>query len=112
MAVVEFQNKTRFSYNVNKTQKNRGVYFNIYGDDGIISGQCLAESGDSLKWTHSNKTIDFQLTGQWFNDGFIGTMADLMIAIEQDRETSLSGKNNIPTMNLIREILKKTNVGS
>lgn len=40
------------------------------------------------------------LTGSWFPDGFHGTMAELLCAIEEDREPSNSARNNLCTLEL------------
>src|SRR5262249_46328936 len=36
-----------------------------------------------------------RLEGKWFNDGFRGTMAELLCAIEQDREPLNSARENL-----------------
>lgn len=40
------------------------------------------------------------LEGQWFPDGFHGAMAELLSAIEEDREPDNSGRNNLRTLEL------------
>jgi predicted dehydrogenase len=40
------------------------------------------------------------LTGSWFPDGFHGTMAELLCAIEEGREPSNSGANNLASLAL------------
>jgi predicted dehydrogenase len=37
----------------------------------------------------------------WFPDAFIGPMAELLCALEQRREPSISGRRNLPTMALV-----------
>jgi hypothetical protein len=37
----------------------------------------------------------------WFPDAFIGPMAELLCALEEDREPSISGRQNLPTMALV-----------
>jgi predicted dehydrogenase len=37
----------------------------------------------------------------WFPDAFIGTMADLMIALETGNAPSISGRDNLKTMALV-----------
>ena len=41
-----------------------------------------------------------ELTGCWFPDGFHGTMGELLCAIEEDREPTHSGRNNLRTLEL------------
>lgn len=40
------------------------------------------------------------LTGSWFPDGFHGTMAELLCAIEEEREPANSGANNLASLAL------------
>ncbi|MGD1888175.1 MAG: Gfo/Idh/MocA family protein [Cohaesibacteraceae bacterium] len=39
-----------------------------------------------------------KLTGQWFNDGFSGTMGELLCAIEEDREPSNGARENLKSL--------------
>lgn len=39
-----------------------------------------------------------KLEGQWFNDGFVGTMGELLCAIEEDREPSNGAKENLRSL--------------
>ncbi len=39
-----------------------------------------------------------ELEGQWFNDGFIGTMGELLCAIEDDREPSNGAAENLRSL--------------
>jgi predicted dehydrogenase len=40
-------------------------------------------------------------TESWFPDAFIGTMADLLIGLEQNRDPMLAGRDNLKTMALV-----------
>ncbi len=40
-------------------------------------------------------------TESWFPDAFIGTMADLLVALEQGKPPSISGRDNLSTMALV-----------
>ena len=37
----------------------------------------------------------------WFPDAFAGTMAQLLCALEEDREPEISGRDNLKTMALV-----------
>lgn len=41
-----------------------------------------------------------ELTGTWFNDGFKGTMGELLCAIEESREPQNSARNNLASLAL------------
>jgi len=40
-------------------------------------------------------------TGSWFPDAFVGTMAQLLIALETGQEPAISGRDNLKTMALV-----------
>src|SRR5439155_11892665 len=40
-------------------------------------------------------------TESWFPDAFIGTMAQLLIALERGAEPAISGRDNLKTMALV-----------
>jgi predicted dehydrogenase len=40
-------------------------------------------------------------TESWFPDAFVGTMAQLLVAIESDTEPAISGRDNLKTMALV-----------
>ncbi len=50
-------------------------------------------------WTESG-VAQPELTGQWFNDGFAGTMGELMCAIEEDRAPRNNGRDNLDSLAL------------
>ncbi len=84
------------------------IRFRIEGLDGLALGDIgwckdpyttpstldYARKGDSAfqrpRWPES-----------WFPDAFIGTMADLLIALETGRPPALSGRDNLHTMALV-----------
>lgn len=41
------------------------------------------------------------LTGSWFPDAFLGTMADLLVAVERNTAPLLGGRDNLKTMALV-----------
>ena len=41
------------------------------------------------------------LSGSWFPDSFAGTMGELMCAIEEDRQPSLSAADNLGSLKLV-----------
>jgi predicted dehydrogenase len=46
------------------------------------------------------------LAGSWFPDAFIGTMAQLLIALETKSEPAISGRDNLKTMALVEAAYK------
>ena len=51
------------------------------------------------------------LQGQWFNDGFAGTMGELLSAIEDDREPMNSARDNLRSIRLCRAALRSVRSG-
>ena len=59
--------------------------FWIHGTEATLRGSVLTGS-DRLSLDRDGQIVDYPLQGQWFVDGFAGTMAELMLAIAEDRE--------------------------
>lgn len=86
-----------------------GIHWRIEGTQGLARG--------AIGWptypAHTPSTLDYTTTRlgaqwlsprwkeAWFPDAFIGPMADLLIALEEKREPTLSGKDNLYTMALV-----------
>ncbi len=51
------------------------------------------------------------LQGQWFNDGFRGTMGELLCAIEENREPSNSARENLRSLALCFAAVKAADTG-
>jgi predicted dehydrogenase len=49
------------------------------------------------------------LSGTWFENGFQGTICELLCAVEENREPSNSARNNIPTLELCFAALASAN---
>ena len=52
-----------------------------------------------------------QLEGEWFNDGFRGTMGELLCAIAEDREPFNSARNNLKTLEAVFAVIKSADTG-
>ncbi|MEA2736516.1 MAG: hypothetical protein QOE14_2967, partial [Humisphaera sp.] len=53
-----------------------------------------------------------QLQGSWFREGFHGTMAELLCAIEEDREPNNSAAGNLASLALSFAAVKSADTGS
>ncbi len=73
--------------------------FWIHGTEGTIRGSLLGK--DFLQLERDGETTDYALEGQWFVDGFAGTMAELMTAVREGREPEHSARNNLATLRLV-----------
>ncbi len=89
-------------------QKDIGIKWRVEGTEGLARG--------TIGWPEYPKptpsTIDFTttLTGKWhkprwkkvwFPDAFVGPMADLLVALEEEREPAINGAENLNTMALV-----------
>lgn len=75
-----------------------GHPFWIHGTSGSIRGSVDSLDGDYVEMERGDVTIGYELTGSWFPDGFAGTMGELLCAIVEDREPSISLDNNLLTL--------------
>jgi predicted dehydrogenase len=84
------------------------IRWRIEGTEGLALGE--------IGWCHdpytTPSTIRYARRGSqhfdcpvwpesWFPDAFIGTMAQLLIALEQGKEPAISGRDNLKTMALV-----------
>jgi predicted dehydrogenase len=84
------------------------IRFRIEGREGLAVGDigwCKNPytTPSTLDFARKGDT-DFQRprwTESWFPDAFIGTMADLLIAVERGAPPTLSGRDNLRTMALV-----------
>jgi len=76
--------------------------FKIEGTRGLIEGATVGDVGFRIRAEALGEGVHtIPLDGQWFPDGFVGTMGELMCAIEEGREPSISGRDNLKTLELI-----------
>jgi predicted dehydrogenase len=89
--------------------KDIGIRWRVEGLEGMARG--------TIGWPEYPKptpsTIDYTTTQQpgkwisprwkdvWFPDAFVGTMAQLLVALEEEEEPEISGKDNLKTMALV-----------
>ncbi len=76
--------------------------FKIEGTRGMLEGVAVGNVGVRIRSELLDEGVqDIPLEGQWFPDGFIGTMGELMCAIEEQREPSISGRDNLHTLEIV-----------
>ncbi len=70
----------------------------VTGSKGVLtaSGEVCKVSEVILETDQGKATA--QLEGQWFEEGFQGTMGELICAIEEDRQPFNSARNNLHTL--------------
>ncbi|WP_137284560.1 Gfo/Idh/MocA family protein [Halorussus salinisoli] len=72
----------------------------VAGTEGTLVSTGNNENDQSVTLETSEGTVSPELEGQWFTDGFHGTMGELLRAIEDDREPSNSARNNLRSLEL------------
>lgn len=86
--------------------ENNYIHWRIEGTDGYAFGDFgwykrEGFAGSSLKLackTYPHQVIEPQWDTCWFPDAFIGTMASLMVAMENGTEPEISARDNIRTL--------------
>jgi predicted dehydrogenase len=89
------------------------IHWRVEGTDGLAKG--------TIGWpsypAKTPSTLDFTTKQQpgywlqprwkevWFPDAFVGTMAQLLVAIEEDAEPEISGRDNLETIALCEAVL-------
>lgn len=84
------------------------IKYRVEGTDGLAEGDigwCRDPytSPSSLRYAKKGDA-DFTTPtwqGSWFPDAFAGTMGQLLIAIEENKEPAISGRDNLKTMALV-----------
>ena len=75
-----------------------GHPFWVHGTAGTIRGSVLGN--DHVELERGGAFHRFDLEGHWYNDGFAGTIGELMSAIVGEREPSNSARHNLLTLAL------------
>ncbi|MDA1215004.1 MAG: Gfo/Idh/MocA family oxidoreductase, partial [Planctomycetota bacterium] len=89
-------------------EKEIGIHWRIEGRDGLAKGtigwpEYPKPTPSTLDWTsiHSKGWQRPRWNEVWFPDAFAGPMADLLCALEENREPELNGEDNLRTMALV-----------
>lgn len=88
------------------TEKDMYIKWRVEGTDGMAWGTIgwpasPAREPSTIKFTtrkHPNQWIEPTWDEVWFPDAFLGTMTQLLRAVEDDTEPEISGRDNLHTM--------------
>ncbi len=83
----------------------------VTGQKGTIRAHGPACAAHELTLFTNRGFARPKLEGKWFNDGFRGTMAELLCAIEQDREPANSARENLQSLALCFAAVESANTG-
>ncbi len=76
-----------------------GHYFWIHGREGTIRGSVLGS--DYVELEKDGNYYKYELEGQWFPDGFAGSMAELLSSVKEDREPYNSASHNLLSLQMV-----------
>lgn len=99
-AVIEFdggQTSLVFNANVTHGQEDRTV---VAGTKGTITSGGPSLSDQTVKLFTADGWSQPELTGTWFREGFHGAMAELLCAIEGQREPENNARDNLRSLEL------------
>jgi predicted dehydrogenase len=85
--------------------------FCITGTEGTIRAQGPVCAAHDLTIFNRKGFAKPKLEGKWFNDGFRGTMAELLCAIEEDREPLNSARENLKSLGICFAAVKSADTG-
>lgn len=109
-AIVDFENGVIASHTFNnkvETQEPWKLSIGVDGDEGSIESDF-----NTVRLKRKDGTqIEQTPTSKWFPDAFLGPMSDLMDAVTEQREPSISGKSNLGTMKLLMGALQSAERG-
>ena len=83
----------------------------IVGDKGLLVSQGPDLGRQTVTLTTEAGRATPELTGKWFNDGFAGTMGELLCAVEEGREPYNSARDNLKSLELCFAALASADEG-
>ncbi len=83
----------------------------IVGTHGTISSRGPDLGAQSVELHTEGGVARPALKGTWFNDGFAGTMGELLSAIEDDREPMNSARGNLASLRLCLGAVRSSRTG-
>jgi predicted dehydrogenase len=81
------------------------------GSKGTLRGAANVARIDELEYSNAKGTVKIPLTGEWFPDGFRGTLGEFLRAIEEDREPSISAADNLKSLELCFAAVESADTG-
>ncbi len=94
--------------------------FNQYLPSDRTIVVCEKGTIESVGKDYSEQTVKFEshkglenldLKGKWFPDGFLGTMSEHMSAIHENRESKISGRDNLKSLELCFAAVESSRTG-
>ncbi len=86
-------------------------YMCCVGSKGTLRGAGDVNKIDTVEYANAKGTVRIPLQGQWFPDGFRGTLGEFLRAVEEGREPSISAANNLRTLELCFAVVESADTG-
>jgi predicted dehydrogenase len=104
--IIQAQNlQARLSFN-GATVHNQQDSTLLVGSKGTLRSSGPSLSQQTVSLTNHQGNASPTLKGSWFENGFQGTMCELLCSIEENREPSNSARNNLKSLALCFAALK------
>jgi predicted dehydrogenase len=71
----------------------------VHGTEGTIRGS-IRKGSDFVELERDGETTRYALDGDWFLNGFAGTLAELLTAVAEDREPYNSARHNLLSLQM------------
>lgn len=116
LVTMEFDSGLRASLTTIDTNQSDNNFwrFTAEGTNGSLRGYTM----DGYRFPvveyyrkDQEQWIKPSIKGSWFNDAFYGVMFEFMNAIQEDREPSIGGQDNLGTLKLLQSIIRSSESG-
>jgi predicted dehydrogenase len=88
-----------------------GHQFLIQGDVGTLRGRVDSTDGEHLEWDDGESRKAIGLRGEWFPDGFLASMCELLEAVHTGRPPIHSLSDNPRTIALVAAVCASAHAG-
>ena len=88
-----------------------GHQFLIQGDAGTLRGRVDSTDGEHLEWDDGERRKPIALAGEWFPDGFLASMCELLEAVHTGRPPLHSLSDNLRTVALVAAVCASAHAG-
>lgn len=103
------QSQVRMAFNAHTTLGEEDVT-TIVGTKGTLRSRGPGLNDQPIMELYTEEgAVKIPLEGTWFENGFKGTMGELLCAIEEDREPQNSAENNLESLKLCFAALESAN---
>ncbi len=86
-------------------------YLCCVGSKGTLRGAGNLCNLTELELTTRKGAVKIPLKGKWFPDGFRGTLGEFLRSIEENREPTISGRNNLSSLEICFAALASADTG-